>query len=58
MAALKVWQVITSTDVGGAETQLLRLAEALDPVQVSLRVACLLPEGDLAARPCAPPGPR
>jgi glycosyltransferase involved in cell wall biosynthesis len=45
---LKIWQVITSTDVGGAETQLLRLIEALDPNQVRLRVACLMPEGALA----------
>ncbi len=49
-APIKLWQVITSTDVGGAETHLLRLIEALDPGQVSMRVACLLPEGALASR--------
>jgi glycosyltransferase involved in cell wall biosynthesis len=46
---LKLWQVITSTDVGGAETQLLRLIEAIEPGQARMRVACLLPEGPLAA---------
>ncbi|MFH1033249.1 MAG: glycosyltransferase [Pseudomonadota bacterium] len=44
----KVWQVITSTDVGGAETQLLRLIQALGQ-RARCRVACLLPEGPLAA---------
>ncbi|MBI5523921.1 MAG: glycosyltransferase [Desulfarculus sp.] len=45
---LKVWHVITSTGVGGAETQLLRLAQALGPERVAHRVACLLPLGALA----------
>ncbi|MBI4799072.1 MAG: glycosyltransferase [Desulfarculus sp.] len=45
---LQVWHVITSTDVGGAETQLMRLVRALGPDRVAHRVACLLPLGALA----------
>ena len=45
---VNIWHVITSTGVGGAETQLLRLIEALGPQEARHRVACLLPEGALA----------
>ncbi|MCA1906160.1 MAG: glycosyltransferase [Desulfarculus sp.] len=46
--ALRVCHVITTTERGGAETQLLRLVEALGPPQHRHQVICLRPEGELA----------
>ncbi len=46
---LRVCHVITTTERGGAETQLLRLVEALGPPQYQHQVVCLRPEGELAA---------
>lgn len=48
-AALRICHVITTTERGGAETQLLRLVEALGPPRYRHQVVCLRPEGELAA---------
>ncbi len=48
-AVLRICHVITTTERGGAETQLLRLVEALGPPRCQHQVVCLRPEGELAA---------
>lgn len=47
---VRVCHVITTTDRGGAETQLLRLVAALPPPEWEHHVICLRPEGELAGR--------
>ena len=47
-APLRVVHIITSTQVGGAETQLAHLIRCSDPAQLDQRVICLEPLGKLA----------